>query len=262
METAEKSKQDLVANAIRSMDTALAAPVPWTDREKLALLCQICADEELDSGLAGQITIRGEKPGTYYTQPFGLPMDEIHAGNILLVDSDLNVLEGKGMANAATRFHIWIYNDRPDVRCIIHTHPFHVTALSMLEVPLEVSVMDSCVLYDNCAFLKEWPGIPVGNEEGILISGALGDKRAILLAHHGMLVATTTPEEAFVLASQMERTAKLQLAAMSAGTIKPIDPALGREARDWILTPKRTQRTFQAAAQRTLRRHPECLSLP
>jgi len=260
MDTAELEKKQLVAGALARMDTALAPPVEWSDREKLALLCRMCADEELDSGLAGQITIRGEKPGTFYTQPFGLPMDEVTAANILLVDADLNVLEGKGMANAATRFHIWIYNDRPDVRCIIHTHPFHATALSMLEVPLEVSVMDSCVLYDNCAFLKEWPGIPVGNEEGIIISGALGDKRAILLAHHGMLVATTTPEEAFVLANQLERTAKLQLTAMAAGTIKPIDPVLGREARDWILTPKRTQRSFQSVAQRSLRRHPDCLA--
>ncbi|MES2183400.1 MAG: aldolase [Pseudomonadota bacterium] len=259
MKTAELEKNELVARALSKMDTAMAPPTPWTDRQKLALLCSICADEELDSGLAGQITIRGEQPGTFYTQPFGSMMDDVCASNILLVDSDLNILEGSGMANAATRFHIWIYNERPDVRCIVHTHPFHATALSMLEVPLEVSVMDSCVLYDNCAFLKEWPGIPVGNEEGIIISGALGNKSAILLAHHGMLVATKTPEEAYVLASQLERTARLQLAAMAAGAIRPIDPALGREARDWILTPKRSQRTFQSVAQRSLLKHPHCL---
>ena len=51
-------------------------------------------------------------------------------------------LSGDGMANPANRFHSWIYRARPDVQCIVHTHAFHVAALSMLEVPLVVSHMD------------------------------------------------------------------------------------------------------------------------
>ena len=73
--------------------------------------------------------------------------------------------------------------------------------------------------------------MPVGNEEGEIISAALGDKRAILLSHHGMLVAAASVEEACVLALQFERAARMQLLAMAAGKIQPIPPALGREAR-------------------------------
>lgn len=65
--------------------------------------------------------------------------------------------------------------------------------------------MDICPLYDDCAFLKAWPGVPVGNEEGEIISAALGEKRAVLLAHHGMLVTGKTVEEACGLALLMER---------------------------------------------------------
>ncbi|MDO2305726.1 class II aldolase/adducin family protein, partial [Escherichia coli] len=38
-----------------------------------------------------------------------------------MVDEDLNVLHGHGMANPANRFHSWVYRARPDVNCIIHT---------------------------------------------------------------------------------------------------------------------------------------------
>jgi hypothetical protein len=34
---------------------------------------------------------------------------------------------------------------------------------------------------------------PIGDEEGRIIHEGLGDKRAILLAHHGQLVATSLP---------------------------------------------------------------------
>ncbi|MFP3499818.1 class II aldolase/adducin family protein, partial [Pseudomonas sp. SIMBA_059] len=84
----------------------------------------------------------------------------------------------------------------------------------MLEVPLAISHMDLCPLFDDCAFLKEWPGVPVGNEEGEIIAKAIGDKRAILLSHHGLLIAGGSIEEACVLALLFERAAKMQLLAM------------------------------------------------
>jgi len=258
MTSMTEPKDKLVALANSRMKTSIAEN-NWTDRQKLALTCRILFEGGHDSGLAGQITCRAEQPGTYYTQRLGLGFDEISAQNLLLVDEDLNVIEGNGMANPANRFHSWVYRARPDVNCIVHTHPLHIAALSTLEVPLIVSHMDLCPLYDDVAFLKEWPGIPVGNEEGEIISAAIGDKKAILLSHHGQLVAGTTIEEACVLAVLIERAAKMQLIAMAAGEIKPIPEALGREAHDWISQPKRHSAAFDYYSRRILKKHNKCL---
>ncbi|CAJ1587502.1 aldolase [[Mycobacterium] wendilense] len=256
--TLQDSKGDLMRRALDSLSRNVTDS-ELTARQKLALTCRALFDAGHDSGLAGQITARAEAPGTYYTQRLGLGFDEITAGNLLLVDEDLNVLDGTGMANPANRFHSWIYRARPDVQCIVHTHPFHVAALSMLEVPLMVSQMDIAPLYDDCAFLADWPGVPVGNEEGEIISAALGDKKAILLAHHGHVVAGASIEEACSLAMLIERGAKLQLAAMAAGTIAELPDRLAREAHDWTLKPKRSQANFAYYARRALAQHPDAL---
>ncbi|MBF6418035.1 aldolase [Nocardia farcinica] len=258
-ETMNDSKTVLMERAKQDMATHFGAS-EWTTRQKLALTCRALYDAGHDSGLAGQITARAEQPGTYYTQRLGLGFDEITDANLLLVDEDLQVLEGSGMANPANRFHSWIYRARPDVRCIVHTHPFHVAALSMLEVPLVVSQMDIAPLYDDCAFLPDWPGVPVGNEEGEIITAALGDKKAVLLAHHGHVVAGASIEEACSLAVLIERAAALQLAAMAAGTIAPLPDRLAREAHDWTLTPRRSQANFAYYARRALIRHPDAIS--
>ena len=259
MTTMTATKDELVALATSRMQTSLGDNA-WTDPQKLALTCRILYEGGHDSGLAGQITCRGEANKTYFTQRLGLGFDEISASNLLLVDEDLNVLEGSGMANPANRFHSWVYRARPDVNCLIHTHPFHVATLSMLEVPLEVSHMDTCPLFDDCAFLKDWPGVPVGNEEGEIIAAALGDKKTILLSHHGALVAGESIEEACVLAILMERAAKMQLLAMSAGTIKPLPKTLAKEAHDWISKPKRHAAAFNYYTRRILSQHADCLS--
>ncbi|MCX2731781.1 aldolase [Saccharopolyspora sp. NFXS83] len=256
--TMHLGKQDLMDSAEASMEAELAA-TERTDREKLALTCRALFDAGHDAGLAGQISSRADAPGTFLTQRLGLGFDEITAQNLLLVDEDLTVLEGSGMANPANRFHSWIYRARPDVQCIVHTHPLHAAALAMLEIPLEVSQMDIAPLYDDCAFLPDWPGVPVGNEEGEIISAALGDKRAILLAHHGQLVVGASIEEACSLAHLIERGAQLQLLAMSAGEIKPLPPRLAQEAHDWTLSPRRSVANFQYYARRALRRHPDAI---
>ncbi|MFM0068835.1 aldolase [Paraburkholderia aspalathi] len=247
------SKAPLMERAHHEMNAAIA-DASLTARQKLALTCRILFDHGHDSGLAGQITFRSAM-GRFYTQALGLGFDEVTPDNLLEVDEDLRVQCGAGMANPANRFHAWIYRARPDVNCIIHTHPLHVAALSMIGQQLIVSQMDLCPLYDDCAYLAEWPGVPVGNEEGEIISGALGKRKAILLAHHGQLVAGRSIEEACVLAILIERAARLQLLAGSAGTIRPIPAHLAIEAREWITTDKRYSASFAYYARQSLGKH-------
>jgi L-fuculose-phosphate aldolase len=252
MDAIVRDKRAYHEQTTRRMSEHFVLP-EWSVRQKLALSCRILAAEGHDSGLAGQATARGEKPGTYYMLRFGLGFDEITADNLLLVDDDLNVLEGEGMPNPSNRFHLWIYRARPHVNAIMHTHAPHVSALSMVGVPLAVSHMDTTLFYDDCAWLREWPGTPIGDEEGRIISEALGDRRAILLAHHGQLTACADVEEAAVLAMFIERAARLQLMAMAAGTILPVDPALAREAHDYRLKARAIAATFAYYARRVLR---------
>lgn len=254
MKTASIGKQELMQHAQQAMhqwidDSAL------NNRQKLALTCRILFDQGHDTGLAGQITCRSHQPATFLTQRFGLGFDEITASNLLEVDADLQPLDKQGMANPANRFHTWIYQQHPEVNCIIHTHPTHIAALSMLGVPLIISQMDTCALYEDCSFVGEWPGVPVGNEEGIFISAALGHKRAILLSHHGQLVVGKTIEEACNLAILIERAARLQLLAMAAGQIQPIPHELAKEAHDWLSTDKRHKVNFAYYARKALKNH-------
>lgn len=248
-DTMSLGKDEIVAAELKKMDVKLRfEKLPL--REAVAQTCRILYAFGHDSGLSGQITARTGQANTYWTQRLGLGFDEITPENLLLVDGDLNVLEGEGMPNPANRFHSWLYRARPDIQCIVHSHAPHASALAMLEVPLDISHMDTCVLYDQCAFLAKWPGIPVGNEEGEIISAALGDRKALLLAHHGLLVTGASVEEACVLGVMFERAARLQLLAMGAGNIQPIDRELGAEAQQWVSTQRRYEATFAYYARR------------
>jgi L-fuculose-phosphate aldolase len=253
-----RNKAEYHARTAEQIARHLAVP-PWSLRQKIALTCRILAAEGHESALAGQITARGDRAGTYWMLSFGLGFDEARACNIVLVDDDLNLLEGDGMVNPSNRFHLWIYRHRPDVTAIVHTHPPHCSALSMTGQPLIAAHMDTAMFHDDCAYLPEWPGPSIGDEEGRIIHEALGDKRAILLAHHGQLVATSSIEEAAVLAIFIERAARMQVLAQSVGSIKPINPAMAREARDYRLQPRVVAATFHYFARRVLKQDRDAL---
>jgi L-fuculose-phosphate aldolase len=253
-----ESKQFYHEKAIALMDGHLVHP-NWTLLQKMALACRILAAEGHESALAGQISVRAQNPDTYWMLSYGYGFDEAMASRMLLVDDELNVVQGDGMPNPANRFHLWVYRHRPEINCLIHTHAPYVSALSMIGEELAIAHMDTCMLYDDCAYLKDWPGLPIGDEEGEIITTALGSKRAVLLAHHGQLVTGTNIEEATMLGIWIERAARLHLLARSIGPIMPIDPARAREAHDWRYLPKAVGATFSYFARRILRQSEECM---
>lgn len=230
----------------REMAEDLHAPA-LPVKEALAAACRILAREGHESGLAGQVTARAERPGTWWTLEFGYGFEEATPERMALVDEDLKPLQG-GRPNPGTRFHVWIYRKRPDVNAIIHTHAPCASALAATGQPLKTLHMDSAMLHGT-AHLAEWPGVPVADDEGRIISAALGSAKSILLANHGLLAAGASVEEAAYLAVFFERAARMQLRAMAAGGYREVKPELAEEARDFLLQPSIVRATFQCWAR-------------
>ena len=241
-------KAYFVERVSREMEEDLQ-PLSVSTPEALALACRILAREGHESGLAGQVTARAERPDAWWTLQFGYGFEEASAGRMVLVDADLRPLQG-GRPNPGTRFHIWIYRARPDVNAIIHTHAPYASALAATGKPLKTIHMDSAMLHGT-AHLAEWPGVPVADDEGRIISAALGGAKCILLANHGLLSAGNSVEEATYLAVFFERAARMQLRAMAAGGFKEVRPELAEEACRFLLQPAIVRGTFAYWARAT-----------
>jgi L-fuculose-phosphate aldolase len=196
----------------------------------------------------------------FLTLPMGVGFEEVTPRRILTIDKDFNVLKGEGKPPKAVGFLIKVHQLRPDIRCAIHTHAFYTAALSMVGEPLAVAHMDATMFHDDCAFLTEWPGNPVTELEGEIISQALGPKRAVLLANHGLATVGQSIEEAAWMALCFERAARMQIRARSIGPLTSIDAEFARDAHNYMTDPSMVATQFRRFARRVLRQEPGCLN--
>ncbi|MCH1998551.1 class II aldolase/adducin family protein, partial [Achromobacter xylosoxidans] len=100
MDNTLREKAYFDTRATQEMARHLRA-VPRTIQETMAYACRILAMTEQEAGLAGQISVRSERPGAYWTLRFGLGFDEATPADFIEVDRDLHTLTGEGMANPA-----------------------------------------------------------------------------------------------------------------------------------------------------------------
>lgn len=240
-------------------EAALRTEAGWSDAQKLTLACRILAMDGHDTVVPGLVSVRTEDPDLFLTLPMGIGFEEVRPGDIVTVDDNLNVRSGNGQPPKAVGFLLKMHQLRPDIRCGIHTHAPWTASLSMLDEPLAVAHMDATMFFDDCAFLREWPGNPVTELEGEIISGALGAKRAILLANHGLAAVGESIEEACWMALCFERAARMQLRARAVGNLSAIDPDYARDAHNYLTDPSMIATQFRRFARRVLREDPHCL---
>ena len=210
----------------------------WSLVDKMALSARILAEQGHGHTLSGQISCINNENGTVYVNAYGKALEILSVDDFIQIDEKLQTVEGNGFANKATNFHFAVYSKRTDLKCLIHTHPPKVSALSMIGEPLIISHMDVMALLD-VQYLSIWPGIPFGDDEGEIISAVLGGEyRSALLAHHGLIVGGSSIEEATYRAYFFERAAGMQLAAMAAvggdvSRLRKVNATKAEQAKKW-----------------------------
>ena len=221
----------------------------------------VCAYHVLDlegqgSGLGGHVTARVPGEDAFWSHPFGLAFEEVKVDDLIKLDFNLNQLDGPGRVNPTLIFHSRIYQARPDVRCVVHTHADHVTALTATGTALALVSQLSSILLDDTAFLDEYEGLLVDQHSGDDLARALGAKRALLLKNHGLISVGASIGAAVIGAIVLEANAALQLKTMAAGGISALPRAAAAEAKRFLTTATNTQDRWAMLKRRAARARP------
>ena len=194
-------------------------------KEKLIWAGKVLVDEGQDDFTRGHISCRlPDDPTLFFMKAHSIGFDEITLDNILTVDLDGNVVAGTARRHSEVYIHTEIFKARPDIQCVLHTHPPYSVALSASNRPLLAYSQPSALFHNALGLYDDTINLIRSEEMGAGVACALGPHRAVLLKNHGAVTAGTTIAEAVVSMIMLENAAKIQMIAEGAGETRPLFP--------------------------------------
>jgi L-fuculose-phosphate aldolase len=174
----------------------------------------------INRGAAGNVSAR-DGDGFLIT-PTGMAYEECVAGDMVKVGAD-GTASGKRNPSSEWRFHRDIYAARPEAGAIIHTHAPFATALACQEIeipPFHYMIARFGGDTVRCAGYATFGTQALS--DAMLV--ALKDRRACLMAHHGMVVFGADLKEALALAVEFESLCEQYWRVLQLGIPKLLPP--------------------------------------
>ena len=203
--------------------TELNAGASGTDlRTVLIEACRELTRRGLTYGTSGNVSVRCDAR-RFFVSPSGMDYEVLQADDVPLMDLDGRWF-GRRRPSSEWRFHRDIYKSRHDVGAIVHTHSPQATALACTGRGIPafhymVAVAGGCDI--RCA-----PYHAFGTQElSEAALAALKDRKACLLANHGVIATGADLATAISLAGEVENLAQQYGAALSLGKVSILDDA-------------------------------------
>jgi ribulose-5-phosphate 4-epimerase/fuculose-1-phosphate aldolase len=240
----------------------LPAPGPGighelTVQQQLACAVRILSHEGWAENISGHLTIATDDGGMW-CNPWGKWWSEVCASDVIRLDADGNVVEGKWDVTGAVFLHTELHRARADANVIVHHHPYHATLLAaMHEMPRMVH-QNSCIFDGELAFVDEYGGVTEA-AGGAWLAQHVGTASGILLAWHGAIVTAPTIEELCYKAATFERMCRFTYDILAAGR-EPVEvPADQRPDLKKLVLIASPQPYWEGAVRRLIATEPEVL---
>lgn len=216
-------------------------------RVDLAAAFRLAARFELHEGVCNHFSYAPpDQPGCFLVNPFGQHWSQMTASDLLLVDNEGQVLEGSGeLETTAFCIHSRIHMNHPNAACVLHTHmPYATTLTSLEDTPLEPISQNALRYYNDVAYDPNYNGLASDVEEGERMAAAMGAKRVLFLANHGVVVVGDNIAKAFEDLYYLERACQVQVLAHSTG--RPLKRVTDNIAATTFTQPEVSQRYAEA----------------
>jgi L-fuculose-phosphate aldolase len=182
-------------------------------RLKLLDVSQRLLDLGLNRGTSGNAAVRcGD--GMLIT-PSAMAVADMTPADMVRMDLNGNALCG-GKPTSEWRFHRDILANRPDVNAVIHTHSAFATTLACLRE--DVPALHYMIAAAGGNMIRCTPYALFGEQTlSDYVLSALEDRKACLLANHGMIALGSDLADALTVAIEVEFLCELYWRTLQAG---------------------------------------------
>ena len=184
------------------------------ERQKLCDWMLVMYDRWLTNAAGGNVTVRINDEHWIMT-PTLMAQEKLCRlvpENILVVDKDLNIVEGDGQLTRETNMHMAIYETDPRVKAVIHAHPKELMPFATMGIGMPI-------INENLRKMGDLPCLPYAPATTVvlaervrefvdeLVSKGANLPYGALLQEHGIILAETSLEKCYDVLERLEANA-------------------------------------------------------
>lgn len=175
-----------------------------------------------NTGVAGNVSYRDPEKDLVVATPSQLRYDTLEAGDMVVVDMEGEVVDGKeGMKpTSELSTHLEIYRQLEDVNAVVHSHPMYSNSLGLVldEIP-PVSGTHGYFFGDAIPVVSY---VMAGTEEmAEEVASNLAGSPGLVIRNHGIVVTGGDVSEALTRALEMENNSEMYYKAKTLGMGEP-----------------------------------------
>ena len=188
------------------------------EREDIVKYCRKLIQANLTKGTGGNISILNREQGLFAISASGIDYFEMEAEDVVVMDINGKVVDGSRKPSSEHELHRIFYTKRDDIDAVVHTHCIYCTVLATNREELPASNYMIALAGKNvrCAEYASFGTIELANNA----FEAMKDRKAVLLANHGLLAGSSDILNAFNIAEEIEFCAEVYVKARGIG--KPV----------------------------------------
>lgn len=206
----------------------IAAEHGWSDEEARTrnAICEIgrlCYSKGFIVGADGNLSAR-LSDGTILITPAGAMKGFLSPGHLAHIDASGRVIDQGPRCSTETGIHLVSYEERPEMRAVLHCHPPHAVALTIAGIDLQIPLIPEIIV--TIGGIPTAPfGTPGTPELPESIRAIVRCSDTVVMKNHGSVTLGANLLDAFKKLDMLEHTARiLWLAHVVKGGLEPLPP--------------------------------------
>lgn len=187
-------------------------------REQLTQYANKIVEQGLVVGPGGNISARYK--GDMYVSPSGFAFADIKPEQWVKVNIETGEIDDETPFRPSSEvlMHLYSYRVKADIHALIHTHPAHVIALTLVDNDLPIMFPDQAALVGKVGFVPYV--LPTTDLLANEVAARVPQYNSLLLGNHGLVTVGSNLREAYYRTEVCEESAKIYLLARAVGKPK------------------------------------------
>ena len=176
-------------------------------------------------GTWGNVSMRCPEPELMLSTPSGVDYQLMSMEDMVLLDSSYRIREGSYKPSIETPLHMEIYRNREGVKAIVHVHSIYASSFAVARKSIPVILEETAQVVGHEVPVAEYALCGTQALATAVLDSLGEDRRAVLLANHGLLAAGVSMEDALRICYVVEKTAQIALYAQELGGARTLESA-------------------------------------